>query len=559
MKNRLVFGALLVGAAWLVSGWVPVSNQSARAPLPERLNILWLSCEDMSPRLGCYGDTTIATPNIDRLAREGVRYTNVFCTAGVCAPSRNAIITGMYQTSTGGHNMRTLIDTYPQKTGLPKAYSVVMPPEVKAFPEYLRAAGYYTSNNVKTDYQFEEPPTVWDEVSAKAHWRNRTGEAAKQPFFAVFNNVITHESQVWARKNLPLRADPARIKVPPYYPDTKTVRQDMARFYSNIREMDDWVGNLLKQLEDDGQLNKTIIFFWSDHGDGLPFVKREIYDRGLRVPLVVRFPDGRFASTTRDELISMIDLAPTVLTLAGLTPPKYMQGQAFLDARSGARPKHIKPRQYIFAGRDRLDSEYDRVRTVHDGRYQYIRNFYPERPLYMDIAYRKQQPMMTEMLQLRDAGKLNAVQMNWFRMSKPAEELYDLRADPYQLTNMADQPALAGHLKRFRKEMDTWLVQSKDLGGVPEKELIRQWWNGQDEPPITATPQIIRSGSQLTINCSTEGASIGYKVAGEDKNWRVYQKPVSVPAGKAITAVAMRIGYRSSPEVHSADGSAAVR
>ncbi|GAA4465766.1 sulfatase-like hydrolase/transferase [Nibrella saemangeumensis] len=553
MKARYTLIGLLATAVWLTSGWIPAPTNPASAPLPGRPNILWLSCEDMSPRLGCYGDSTVPTPNIDRLAREGVRYTNVFCTAGVCAPSRNAMITGMYQTSTGGHNMRTLYDTYPQKTGLPKEYSVVMPPQVKAFPEYLRAADYYTTNNAKTDYQFDAPPTVWDEVGAKAHWRNRTGEAARRPFFAVFNNVVTHESQVWVRKDQPLRADPAKIKVPPYYPDTKTVRQDMARFYSNIREMDDWVGDLMKQLEADGLLDKTIIFFWSDHGDGLPFIKREIYDRGLRVPLIVRFPDGRFANTTRDELISMIDLAPTVLTVAGVEPPQYMQGQAFLEAQTGNRPKRVQPRRYIFAGRDRLDSEYDRVRTVHDGRYQYIRNFYPERPLYMDIAFRKQQPMMAEMLQLRDAGKLNAVQMNWFRATKPAEELYDLRNDPYQLTNLADKPAMAGNLKRLRKELDKWLVESKDLGGVPEKELVRQMWDGQNKPPVTAVPRIARSSSQLSISCPTEGASIGYKVSGEDSNWRVYTKPISAPAGKTVTAIAMRIGYTPSAEVTFTD------
>ncbi|GAA4413415.1 sulfatase-like hydrolase/transferase [Nibrella viscosa] len=551
MNVRSALFVLLVAAAWLASGWVSVPNPPAEAPLPQRPNILWLSCEDMSPRLSCYGDSTVLTPNIDRLAREGVRYTNVFCTAGVCAPSRNAIITGMYQTSTGGHNMRTLYDTYPQQTGLPKTYSVVMPPAVKAFPEYLRAADYYTTNNAKTDYQFEEPPTVWDEVGNKAHWRNRTGEAAKRPFFAIFNNVVTHESQVWVRKDKPLRADPANIKVPPYYPDTKTVRQDMARFYSNIREMDDWVGDLLKQLDDDGLLDNTIIFFWSDHGDGLPFVKREIYDRGLRVPLIVRFPNRQFAGTTRNELISMIDLAPTVLTLAGVKPPAYMQGQAFLDPQTGNRPQRIQPRRYIFAARDRLDSEYDRVRTVHDGRYQYIRNFYPERPLYMDIAYRRQQPMMAEMLQLRDAGQLNAVQMNWFRKTKPAEELYDLQSDPYQLTNLTNQPAQAGHLKRLRSTMDNWLTDTRDLGGVPEKELVRRMWNGQDTPPLTETPRISRSGERVTISCPTEGASIGYKVSGEDTHWRVYQKPVAVATGKTVTAIAMRIGYSPSPEITS--------
>lgn len=521
--------------------FAPIHQQQPAAERP--LNILWISCEDMSPKLGCYGDLTVPTPNIDRLAREGIRFTNAFCTAGVCAPSRNAIITGMYQTSTGGHNMRTLFSTYPEKTGLPKAYSIVPPPQVRAFPEYLRAADYYCTNNDKTDYQFEAPPTVWDEVSPKAHWRNRPESIAKRPFFAVFNSVITHESQVWARANRPLRVDPARVTVPPIYPNTKTVRQDIARFYTNVSEMDDWVGGLMKQLEQDGLLDKTIIFFWSDHGDGLPYVKREITDRGLRVPLIVRFPDGRFKGTTRHELISMIDLAPTVLSLAAIQPPKHMQGQAFL----GPYASKI-PRKYVFAARDRLDSEYDRVRSVHDGRFQYIRNFRPELPPYMDIEYRKQQPMMKEMLTMRDAGQLNAVQMQWFRPDKPTEELYDIKADPWQLKNLTGEPQMATHLKRLRQQMDNWLTQTNDLGAVAEKELIRRWWNGQSSPPITANPSLQQQGSVIAINCETDGASIGYKRVGKDSAWQVYQKPVTLSPGDSIVAMAMRIGYEKSLE-----------
>ncbi len=539
MKKLFLFIFILViGLSAYVRHNQPVADQP--------LNILWISCEDMSPRLGCYGDKTVPTPNIDRLAREGVRFTNAFCTAGVCAPSRNAIITGMYQTSTGGHNMRTLGNTYPEKTGLPKAYSIVPPPYVRAFPEYLRAAGYYTTNNDKTDYQFEAPPTVWDDVSNKAHWRNRPKTNPEKPFFAVFNSVITHESQVWARADRPLRVDPATIKVPPIYPDTKTVRQDMARFYTNISEMDDVVGNLLKQLEEDGLLDKTIIFFWSDHGDGLPYVKREITDRGLRVPLIVRFPNGKGKGTTRQDLVSMIDLAPTVLSLTNIKPPKHMQGQAFYGPYASKTP-----RNYVFAARDRLDSEYDRVRSVHDGRYQFIRNFRPELPPYMDIEYRKQQPMMKEILELRDAGKLNAVQMQWFRPNKPAEELYDVKSDPYQLTNIADQPQMATHLKRLRGQMDKWLVETKDLGGIPEKDLVKQWWNEQPNPPTTANPVLSQKGDKMVVACATEGASIGYKVAGKDAKWQVYQHPIPIQKGETVTAVAMRIGYLKSAEIQS--------
>ncbi|WP_310587614.1 sulfatase-like hydrolase/transferase [Fibrella rubiginis] len=512
--------------------------------MAQRPNMLWLSCEDMSPHLGCYGDSTVPTPNLDRLAREGVRFTNAFCTAGVCAPSRNAIITGMYQTATGGHNMRTLANTFPEKTGLPRAYSIVPPPAVRAFPEYLRANGYYCTNNEKTDYQFDAPPTVWDETSPRAHWKNR---ADGQPFFAVFNNIVTHESQVWARAKLPLRVSPDRIQIPAYYPDTKTVRQDMARHFSNIADMDSWVGTMLKELEENGLLANTIIFFWSDHGDGLPFVKRELYDRGLRVPLLVRFPNRKNAGTTRSDLVSMIDLAPTVLTLAGLPTPKQMQGQA-LFAKNGGTSGN-PPRRYVFAARDRMDTEYDRVRAVHDGRYEYIRNFLPEKPLYQDLDYRKQQPMMAELLRLRDEGRLNTVQMQWFRPTKPAEELYDLKTDPYQLHNLAADAAFAPQLKRLQQAFAQWQHTVPDFGAIPEKELIRQWWHGADKPPITADPTLARVNGRLQIQCPTEGASIGYRIGNETTGWRVYTGPFVVAPATKISCLAQRIGYQKSNEV----------
>lgn len=514
-------------------------------------NIVWISCEDMSPRLGCYGDFTVPTPNIDRLAREGIRYTNVFTCAGVCAPSRNAIATGRIQTSNGGHNMRTLFDTYPQKTGLPKQYSVVMPTGVKHFAELLRAEGYYCTNNSKTDYQFEDIPTIWDESSSKAHWKNR---APNQPFFAIFNNTGTHESQVWVKSKAPLRVSPDKVTLPPYYPDTDSVRLDVARFYTNISEMDDWVGNLIKELEEAGLYQNTIIMFWSDHGDGLPFVKREITDRGLRVPFIVK-PMGAStqqapAGEVNARLISSIDWAPTVLSLAGIKPPSYMQGKAFLGKYTVQ-----KPHSYVFAARDRMDSEYDRVRSVHDSRYQYIYNFQPEKPKYMDIAYRKQQPSMRDILRLRDAGKLNEIQMQWFLPTKPQEELYDVKADPHQLTNLASNPQYAKELARFRKVFQDWQKSIPDLGAIPEKELVKQMWHGANHPPTTTDPVVIDKNGRISISCSTEGASIAYKIietnSTEPKRWEVYTKPFVLPKGAKIKALAQRIGYQVSQTVTS--------
>ncbi len=506
------------------------------------LNILWLSVEDMSPHLGCYGDFTVPTPNIDRLANEGIRHTKVYCTAGVCAPSRNAIITGRWQTSNGGHNMRTLFDTYPQKTQLPKSYSSVPPAEVRAFPEYLRLKGYYCTNNEKTDYQFEHSPLAWDESNSKAHYQNRK---PKQPFFAIFNHLGTHESQVWVKKNKPLRVDPAKIKVPPYYPDNALTRQDMARFFTNISEMDDWVGEKIAELAKNGLLDNTIIFFWSDHGDGLPYVKRELYDRGLQVPLIVRFPDKRQAGTSNERLISMIDLAPTVLSLANISTPKHMYGKAFLGQY--ATPKG---HDYIFAARDRMDSEYDRVRALSDGRYKYIYNFEPQKPAYQDIQFRLQQPMMAEIIRLRDAGLLQGEAARWFASNKPQEELYDTQNDPYEFENLVADPKHKKVLAHLRKVMQDWQKNVPDYGATPEKELIKQWWNGKNEPPVTAKPSLNLQNGRASLHCETPGASIGYKVYPVDgsapERWEIYQAPFEVPRRAKVLARAWRIGYTGS-------------
>lgn len=509
-------------------------------------NILWISCEDLSPHFEFYGDSTIKTPNLSRLAREGVVYNNVFTTAGVCSPSRCAIITGMNQVSVGGHNMRTLLNTFPEKTGLPKSYSIVPPAEVKAFPEFLRARGYYCTNNSKTDYQFEAPATTWDESSATATWRKRK---PGQPFFSVVNQMVTHESQVWMRNNHPLHVEPSAVKVPPYYPDNEIVRKDIARFLSNVVDLDSLVGVLLRQLEEDNLLENTVIFFWSDHGDGLPNYKRELYDRGTHIPLVIRFPRRLMGGTRNERLISSIDLAPTVLSLAGMQPPSYMQGRAFLGIYAVKQPH-----EYVYAARDRMDSEYDRVRAVRDKRYRYVKNFRPELPPYQNVEYRLQQNMMTEMLKMKEQGQLTAIQLKWFAPNKTEEELYDLVADPWELNNVAADPAYSNQLRRFRKEMDRWLISSNDQGSIPEKQLISRMWNGGGQPPLTGNVQVIPGkGTSVTLSCPTPGASIGYKVIRsgdpEPASWSVYIAPFTIEKGITLKVFAHRIGFEPSAEV----------
>jgi len=291
-------------------------------------NILWISLEDTNPFYGCYGDKIAQTPNLDKLADQGCRWTNCFSTAPVCAPARSAVITGMYPTSIGTHHMRTT-HTNPTTPELPTPYSAVLPHYVKCFTEYMRAQGYYCTNNDKTDYQFDSPFTAWDECGTEAHWRNRSTK--DQPFFAVFNLMQTHEGQMFEENCKEIEFDPAEMMLPPYFPDTPKVRKAYAKMYTNIKYCDKQLGQLIQQLEDDGLADNTYIFNWSDHGP-LPRGKRWLYDSGVHVPLIVKGP-GIKPSQVSDDLVSTIDLAPTMLSLANINIPHHIQGKAFLGSQ----------------------------------------------------------------------------------------------------------------------------------------------------------------------------------------------------------------------------------
>jgi arylsulfatase A-like enzyme len=506
-----------------------------------RPNILWISVEDISPRLGCYGDPLARTPTFDQLAAEGMRFTSAFTTAGVCAPSRAAIITGMYQTSIGAHHMRTTHEAQ----GLPTPYFTVPPPEVKAFTEYLRAAGYFCTNNSKTDYQFGVPVTAWDESSTTAHWKNRKKD---QPFFAVFNFTTTHESRIWPRADKELQTDPGKVTLPPYYPDTPLIRQDYARHYDNIAEVDRQAAEILKQLEEDGLAEDTVVLFWSDHGDGLPRAKRWLYDSGLHVPLVVRWPGQIEPGTIREDLISFIDLAPTMLSLAGFEIPAYMQGRAFLGPQ--ARP----PRKYIHAARDRIDESYDRVRAVRDERYKLIRNFYPEKPYILPVPYRDRMLTMQELLRLDSEDQLEGPQKLWMQEVRPHEELYDLYEDPHEIDNLVDKPGYSAIASRLRTELNRWIRETGDMGAMPENEMVERMWPGGTQP-ATQRPILNPFGGVfeamvlVTASCPTEGSSIAYTTEeGDQAHWLLYHGPLPVERTGTLRFKAIRYGFKESGE-----------
>ncbi len=565
MNRRAVFAATLALAATVtIAAGQTRSVPPAGARSRTQPNILWISNEDMSPRLGAYGDAMARTPVLDRFARESIRYTHAFTTAPVCAPSRAAIITGMYQTTLGAQHMRTSESRVPE---LPGPYVAVPPFYAKAFPEYLRAAGYYTSNRAKTDYQFGVPFTIWDDLGRDAHWRNRADKS--QPFFAVFNLEVTHESQIFpsspARQGKRLVTDPSEVQLPPYYPDTPAVREEVARVYDNIADMDTQVGEILKQLEDDGLADSTIVFYWSDHGDGTPRAKRSLYDSGLRVPLMIRWPKGLGSTvapgSVRDELVSFIDLAPTVLALAGVEVPAHMQGRTLVGP--GARPAP----PFVFGARDRMDIEYDMMRSARDARFLYIRNFSPELPYAGHVIYRNQSAIMQELFRLQAARELTGPPALWMRTARPAEELYDTVADPHQVRNLSADTAHGATLARMREAVNSWMSRAGDQGLIAEAEMVQRMWPGAVQPE-TAQPYIVRrsttdtparaatvkveGAAEFVIYVPTQGASIGYTAEdGPDAKWRLYTGPILVDRPMTLRAKAIRYGYKESVETRT--------
>ncbi|MCC6695026.1 MAG: sulfatase-like hydrolase/transferase [Candidatus Hydrogenedentes bacterium] len=469
MRRRAFLG--MAGGAILGSALPGAASAQALAE-GQRPNILWITCEDSSPHLGCYGCAEATTPNLDNLASQGLRYDLAFSVAGVCAPSRSCLITGMYPTSLGTCHMRC---------------NNPPPDHVKCFPEYLRNAGYYCTNNVKTDYNFPPPPTAWDDSSKTAHWRNRPDPS--KPFFSVFNFTITHESQIgtlpekMGEGNRKLLVDPphdpARMELPPYYPDTPVIRQHWAHYFDLLTAMDRQAGEVLKQLEEDGLAENTIVFFFGDHGVGLPRAKRWMYDCGLRVPFIVRWPGTLEAGTTTNRLVSFVDFAPTVLSIAGVTIPEHMQGSPFLGAVE-------KPaREYVFAARDRMDETYDMIRATRDHRYKYIRNYEPERAYDQYLTYPESFGVMQEMRRVEKAGELKGPELLFFRDHKPLEELYDTQQDPHELNNLAESSDRTELLNHLRAAMDSWMTEIRDLGCVPEFALAE--WLAQRDSEEAAT------------------------------------------------------------------------
>jgi len=448
----------LSAAAIAVTGCAGDTHSAFHAAARKRPNILWIIAEDMSPNWSCYGETTIETPNIDRLAEEGVMFRNAFVTSPVCSPSRSAMITGMYPTTIGAHHHRS---SWPGS-------EIHLPKQMKLLPEFFRENGYYTANGGskttvyhkdvqrknkkmgKTDYNFVWDRSVYDDND----WQSRP---AGQPFFAQ----IQLRGGKYRGAKVPNPVDPADVKLPPYYPDHPVIRRDWANYLNSVLYLDIQVGKILKRLDDEGIADNTVVILWTDHGISHARGKQFLYDEGIGVPLIMRRPGVIKPRTVRDDMVSHIDIAATSLDMAGIVVPDYMQGRVLFGRR-------YRRRRCIFAARDRCDETLDCIRAVRTERYKYIRNFYPYRAGLQPNRYKDAKEIIKTIRSLYAQGKLNEIQSRIFDVPRPVEELYDLKNDPYEINNLAHSPSHQKMLVRLRRMLVRHMIETKDLGLIPE-------------------------------------------------------------------------------------------
>lgn len=431
---------------------------------PKRPNVLWLIAEDFGVELSCYGTPQVWTPNLDRLAAEGMRFTRAYTTAPVCSPSRSAFMTGMYQTTIGAHNHRSHRDD-----------GYKLPAGVRLLTDWLREAGYFTANvrQLPAEFGFKGAgKNDWNFTYEGRPWDSDKWDDLKthQPFYAQINFKETHRTF-----GSPRRADPNKVVIPPYYPDHPVTREDWAKYLDAATELDEKVGKILRRLAADGLADDTVIVFFGDNGQAHVRGKEFVYESGLHVPLLIRWPKNyptpkRFKpGAVSDQLVESIDLTATTLSLAGARKPPRMQGRVLFGEQAEA------PRQYAFGARDRCGETVFRLRTVRDRRYRYIRNFTPERPFLQYNGYKQRQyPVWTLLPQLAALGQLTPVQAVLVAPTMPPEELYDLDADPYEINNLAAsaKPEHKATLKRLRAALYKWIDETNDQGRVLEPPAL---------------------------------------------------------------------------------------
>jgi N-sulfoglucosamine sulfohydrolase len=522
-----------------------------------RPNILIIMADDMSPKINALGDKTAITPNIDKLVESGKSYINAFTTAGVCACSRSSLLTGKNQISIGAMHMRTST-----RTEVP--YLAVPDSNIKAFPEILRKFGYFTFTNDKLDYQFSGilpgtgPFTIWNSEDSFYGWKERQ---TKQPFFGIINLTVTHESGLFVGKMNSALATAIKLRqkaiqfqydapvkskdvnVPAFLPDTKEIREDIARVYNNIYILDLQVKEILDELKADGLIENTIIIFTSDHGDGLPRYKRELFDTGINVPLIMVIPD-KFnkwetdPNSKSERLVSFLDIAPTILDLAGISVPEYMDGISFFSS---------KENRYIFAARDRLDNQEGKVRAIRDKRYKLIKNFSPGIVGAQKLEFRENLQSVKKMRSMLNKGTLTASQKIWFEKI-PEVQLYDLWRDPNEVQNLANKESMFSKKSELEDALDNWIKENDVYANLLEDDLSEKFWPNAKQP-ITDIPVFHNDGEFLIVENTnrSNGASIGYSYDG--KKWKVYSGPIRAYPRKNIFLKSVKYGWRESEVV----------
>ena len=433
----------------------------------EKPNIVWLTSEDNSPEyLRLYNESGAPMPTVERLAENGLTFTHAFSNAPVCSVARSTIISGCYTTKIGAQYHR-------------KFQPAPMPEGLRMFPYYLKQAGYYTANNKKEDYNLIKGDDVWDESSSQATWKNRK---PGQPFFYVQNYETTHESKVhfdW--KSAKETIDPKElesIKLPPYFPDTELFRYTYYHYLQLHKKLDSQLGEVIKDLEDNGLMDDTIIFYYGDHGGVLPRSKTYLFESGLRVPLVIYIPEkwkhlayNAKSGSKVDGFVNFVDLAATMLNLVGIEVPETMDGKAFLGKDISLAS--VNERNTTFANSDRYDEKYEMVRSVRVSDLKYIRSYDPYGldALYNEYRYRmeayKQWWKMHCKEELLDVS-------DCFFQQKATESLYDLSSDPYETNNLAYKPEYSEKLQAMRGILRQHLIEQPDLGFYPEAYLLKQ-------------------------------------------------------------------------------------
>jgi len=424
--------------------------------LPDKPNIVWIVVEDMSDHFSCYGETTIKTPNVDALAEQGALFENAFVTCPVCSPSRSAMITGMYQTTIGAHLHRS---------GRGEI-RISLPEHVQTIPEIFKAAGYYVTNSPKaakkpgaigkTDYNFE----VSDDLYDGNDWTQR---GKGQPFFAQYQLAGGKKRNVRQTEALPKNKMPtaSEVQLPPYYPGDAVLREDWADYLASVLWTDHEVGEILAKLKEEGVEKDTVVIFLTDHGISHARGKQFLYEEGIKVPLIIRAPGAVKPGTKRTDLVAHIDIAATSMAFAGIEIPDYMEARPLFGDQA-------QPRDFVVSARDRCDETTDRIRSVRTADFKYIRNFYPDRPHLQPNAYKDKKPIIQRIRELHAQGKLNETQELLMVETRPMEELYDLKNDPWELKNLALDPKFRAQRNEMRRTLENWIVETQDAGQSPE-------------------------------------------------------------------------------------------